>query len=356
MACQPWSAAVTLVGTSGWGRVVQTVRGLLRHGVGALSDGDGAREAALLLRHVLKASEAWLIAHANDPVGDDGAAAYKALIERRARGEPVAYLTGTRGFHALELHVAPDVLVPRPETELLVDLALARIPARGPDGAAPRRNPGQCAKAPPEVSATSMSPARRAGSAVPVCNPVNAVAAPLPGGYGIADLGTGSGAVALAIARARPDTRVLATDASDAALAIARGNARRLNLTNVEFRQGDWCAALGDASFDLIVSNPPYIAGSDPHLREGDLRFEPHAALASGADGLDAIRVIVRDGRAHLRGGGWLLFEHGFEQGPAVRELLAAHGYAEIFTERDLEGRERVSGGRAVPPSLREEG
>jgi release factor glutamine methyltransferase len=162
----------------------------------------------------------------------------------------------------------------------------------------------------------------------------------------VADLGTGSGAIALAIAQARPHVFVTATDSSEAALRLAMDNATRLGLRNVEFQRGDWCAALGDAHVDLIVSNPPYIAEGDPHLHAGDLRFEPRAALASGPDGLDAIRTIVRDARAHLRAGGWLLFEHGFDQGPAVRELLATHAYAEVFTERDLEGRERVSGGR----------
>jgi release factor glutamine methyltransferase len=164
--------------------------------------------------------------------------------------------------------------------------------------------------------------------------------------WAVADLGTGSGAIALAIAKARPRAKVVATDASGAALAVARANADRLALRNVQFAQGDWCAALADARFDLIASNPPYIAEGDPHLREGDLRFEPAAALTSGSDGLDAIRIIVRDARAHLCGGGWLLFEHGFDQGPAVRELLAAHDYTEVFTQRDLEARERVSGGR----------
>lgn len=279
-------------------------RDLVVEGARALPGDEARREAALLLRHVLGVSDAWLVAHADETVDDSHAAAFRALVARRARGEPVAYLTGARGFHELDLHVTPDVLIPRPETELLVDLALARIPGRGEVSA--QRHPG----------------------------------------YRIADLGTGSGAIALAIARARPDVGVLATDASEAALAIARGNARRLGLPNVDFRQGDWCAALGDTGFDLIVSNPPYIAEADPHLQEGDLRFEPRAALASGADGLDAIRVIVRDAPARLRNGGWLLFEHGFEQGAAVRELLTAHGYTEIFTERDLEGRERVSGGR----------
>lgn len=276
---------------------METVRALLKHGVDALCDADGAREAALLLRHVLAVSEAWLVAHADDPVGNDRATAYKALTERRSRGEPVAYLTGTRGFHALELQVTPDVLIPRPETELLVDCALQRIP----------------------VDAESA----------------------------VADLGTGSGAIALSIAHARPQARVVATDSSEAALRVAQDNATRLGLRNIEFKRGNWCAALGEARFNVMVSNPPYIAEGDPHLREGDLRFEPPVALASGADGLDAIRIIVRDVRAHLHNGGWLLFEHGFDQGSAVRDLLMTHGYTGIFTERDLEGRERASGGRA---------
>jgi release factor glutamine methyltransferase len=276
--------------------VMPCVRDLLDEGTRALRDDEARREAVLLLRHVLGVSDAWLIAHPDDLVDVAQAAAFRGLVERRARGEPVAYLTGTRGFHALELRVTPDVLIPRPETELLVDCALQRIPE-------------------------DME-------------------------WAVADLGTGSGAIALAIAKARPRAKVVATDASGAALAVARANADRLALRNVQFAHGDWCAALGDARFDLIVSNPPYIAESDAHLREGDLRFEPAAALASGSDGLDAIRIIVRDARAHLHDGGWLLFEHGFDQGPAVRELLAAHDYTEVFTQRDLEARERVSGGR----------
>ena len=248
-----------------------------------------------MLRHVLGVSEAWLVAHANDPVKPSHEATFRDLVTRRARGEPMAYLIGTRGFHALELRVTPEVLIPRPETELLVELALQHIPFDA-----------DCA---------------------------------------VADLGTGSGAVALAIASQRPRARVLATDASAAALNVARENAARLGLRNVAFAAGDWCAALGDARFDLIVSNPPYIADDDPHLQQGDLRFEPRAALTSGDDGLDAIRVIVRDVRAHLHPGGWLLFEHGYGQGAAVRELLIAHAHVEIFTECDFEGRERVSGG-----------
>jgi release factor glutamine methyltransferase len=281
------------------------VRDWLAEAAGALPSDEARRDAALLLRHVLGVSEAWLIAHADDPIDPSRASAFRTLIERRARGEPVAYLTGMRGFHALALQVTPAVLIPRPETELLVDCALQRIP----------ENP-ECA---------------------------------------IADLGTGSGAIALAIATARPRAKVVATDASDAALAVARANADRLALGNVEFAQGDWCAPLGDARFDVIVSNPPYIAEGDPHLREGDLRFEPAAALASGDHGLDAIRTIVRDARAHLREAGWLMFEHGFDQGPAARNLLSAYGYADIFTERDLDGRERVSGGSRKASSGRPE-
>ncbi len=279
------------------------VRDLLACGARALSgnerDAPSARdEAALLLAHKLNVSRAWLVAHDDDEVDETRCAAFDDLVARRVRGEPVAYLTGTRGFHALELRITPDVLIPRPETELLVELALQRI---------------------------SIDAEIR-----------------------VADLGTGSGAVALAIARERPNARVLATDASQAALNVARDNAQRLGLRNVEFARSDWCAALSDArDFDLIVSNPPYIAEDDPHLAQGDLRFEPRAALASGADGLDAIRTIIRDAPRHLRKGGWLLFEHGYDQGEVVCALLSANGYAQVFTERDLEGRERASGGRA---------
>ena len=278
------------------------VRDLLDDGARTLPGDEARREAALLLRHALDVSDAWLITHMDDAIGVAQADAFRNLIEHRARGEPVAYLTGTRGFHDIELQVAPGVLIPRPETEVLVELALQRIPADAD------------------------------------CN--------------VADLGTGSGAIALAVARARPQARVVATDVSGAALDVARGNAERLRIGNVEFRLGDWYAGLAGEPFDVIVSNPPYIAEGDPHLREGDLRFEPAAALASGADGLDAIRVIVRGAREHLRNGGWLLLEHGFDQGADVRDLLLDHGLAEVFTQNDLEGRERATGGRISFPVL----
>lgn len=275
-----------------------TVRALLEEGARALSGDEARREAALLLRHVLGVSEAWLVAHADDAIEMPQAVAYRALIERRGRGEPVAYILGVRGFRDLALEVSREVLIPRPETELLVELALQRIPADAD--------------------------------------------------YVIADLGTGSGAIALAIAQARARAQVLASDASEAALSVARRNADRNHVVNVAFAQGDWCAALGDMRFDMIVSNPPYIAAGDPHLREGDLRFEPPQALASGVDGLDAIRTIVRDARAHLHDGGWLMLEHGYEQGAAVRDLFNVNGYVDGFTARDIEGRERVSGARCV--------
>ena len=262
--------------------------------------GDRA-EADILLAHALGKPRSWLIAHAGDAVGPDGTAAFAALVERRAAGEPVAYLTGRRGFWTLELEVTPATLIPRPETELLVELALARL-ARG---GAPR----------------------------------------------IVDLGTGSGAIALAMARECPQARVLATDASTAALAVARRNAEANRVRNVAFVESDWFAALEGERFDLVVSNPPYIAADDPHLAQGDLRFEPARALASGPDGLDDIRRIVDGARTHLVQGGWLLFEHGRDQGKAARDLLEAAGYGEVFTAQDLERRDRVSGGRG--PSKR---
>ena len=254
---------------------------------------EARREAELLLQHALRVDRAWLFAHADDAVPAALAGQFRCHVSRRAKGEPIAYITGKREFFGLDLAVTPDVLIPRPETELLVELALEKIP----HDATPR----------------------------------------------IADLGTGSGAIALALAHERPHARVLAADASAAALAVARGNARRLGLANVEFVESDWFAALAGREFDLIVSNPPYIAQGDAHLDHGDLRFEPALALSSGNDGLDAIRTIARDARRHLARGGWLLFEHGHDQGAAVRDILIALGYMDAATAQDLEDRDRVT-------------
>ena len=255
-----------------------------------------AGECEHLLAHVLGRTPAWLYAHGDDEIDDADIDAYERLLARREAGEPVAYLTGRRGFWRFELDVDAATLIPRPETELLVELALDRLPQ-------------------------------------------------LP--CHVADLGTGSGAIALAIASERPRAEVVATDASPAALDVARRNAARLGLANVRFSEGSWYAPLAGQRFDLIASNPPYIAANDAHLSQGDLRFEPASALASGADGLDDIRVIAAGAPAHLVDGGWLLVEHGYDQAAAVREILADAGLVGIATVQDLEHRDRVTLGRA---------
>lgn len=230
---------------------------------------------------------------------------YEAWIERRVAGEPVAYILGCREFYGREFEVSPAVLIPRPETELLVESALDCLePAR---------------------------PSR------------------------VLDLGTGSGCVALTIAAEAPQARVLATDASSESLLIARRNAQALGLTQVEFRLSDWFAALADErGFDLIVSNPPYVANGDSHLRTGDLRSEPMGALTPGPTGLEAIDRIIADAPHHLRTGGWLLLEHGYDQGEALRHRLHMRGFTGINTIRDFAGIERVSlgqwEGRGVTP------
>lgn len=256
---------------------------------------DGA-DAHALLAHALERPPVWLFAHCDEPIDAAAQSCFEALLARRIAGEPVAYLTGRRGFWTLDLMVSPHTLIPRPETERLVELALER--------------------APPDVAVR------------------------------MADLGTGSGAIALALAHERPRAQVIAVDVSEGALEIARANACALGLANVEFRHGDWLAPLAGERFDLIASNPPYVGDDDPHLREGDLRFEPARALSSGPDGLEAIGIIVRDAPAHLHPGGWLLLEHGWTQGEAVRGLLCAAGFDAVRTDRDLEHRDRVTSGR----------
>jgi len=259
---------------------------------------DARHEAELLLLHVLERPRSWLFAHATDPLPATAQAAFEALLARRAAGEPVAYLTGRRGFWTLDLRVDAATLIPRPETELLVELALERLPSDRP--------------------------------------------------LSVADLGTGSGAIALALASERPLAQVLATDASPGALAMAARNAAHHELRNVRFAEGgqDWYAPLQGARFALIASNPPYIASEDPHLQQGDLRFEPACALASGIDGLDDIRRIVAGAPEHLQPTGWLLIEHGWDQGAAIRTLFDAAGFADVQTQQDLEQRDRVTLGR----------
>lgn len=270
-----------------------TVRDLLDAATERIAGGNARLEAEALLAHVLGKSRAWLYAWPEYEPDASQRDAYEHLLEARARGEPIAYLTGHREFWSLDLLVTRDVLIPRHETERLVELALARIP-----------------------NDTDTS---------------------------VADLGTGSGAIALALARERPRASVLATDANAAALAVAHANAERLGIRNVRFASGDWCDALGPATFDVLVSNPPYIASGDAHLDAGDLRSEPLSALVSGSDGLDAIRRIVAQAPRHLRAGGWLVLEHGWDQAARVREIFEEHGFIAIATERDDGGHERVT-------------
>jgi len=260
-------------------------------------------EARMLLEHVLQRPRVWLLAHDDAALEANQVTAYAALAARRVAGEPMAYLLGTREFMGHAFHVTPEVLIPRPETEHLVEAAIAHLSA--------------CTSAHPDV----------------------------------ADLGTGSGAIAIAVALACPHARVTASDTSAAALAVACGNARRLQEgaglgAPITFHQGDWYTALpADARYDLILANPPYIARHDPHLGEGDVRFEPRAALTDGADGLAALRTLAAGAPARLKPGGAIWLEHGWDQAAGVRALLMDAGLRNVASRRDLAGIERISGG-----------
>jgi len=259
-------------------------------------------DAQVLLAHILGRNRAWLAAHGDDLVPRTQAQAFFALARRRREGEPVAYLTGLREFWGLPLAVSAAVLIPRPETEAVVEIALARLP----------------------VDRDTR----------------------------VLDLGTGSGAIALAIAHERARAQVLATDVSASALAVASDNAQRLGLANVEFLRSDWYADIPapwrGASFDVIASNPPYIAAGDPHLAAGDLRHEPAGALSPGGDGLASFRRIVAGARERLAPGGSLVVEHGFDQAEAVRALFAGAGFRDVISQRDLAGIPRVVAGRTA--------
>lgn len=248
-------------------------------------------EAQLLLMHVLGVNRAWLMAHATDSLAADPANAFQALLHRRLQGEPVAHILGRREFFGLTLKVTADTLIPRPDTETLVDAALQKI----------------------------------------------------HGAMRILDLGTGTGAIALAIAQHAPQCTIVAVDASAAALAIAGQNALSLQLNNVQTVESHWFSALGSTTFDLIVSNPPYIAQDDPHLQQGDLRFEPLSALASGSDGLHDIRQIISQSPGYLTPDGWLMLEHGYNQADAVHALYHAAGFSQVQTLHDLGGNPRVT-------------
>jgi release factor glutamine methyltransferase len=272
-----------------------TIAHLLAQATARLNTDTARLDAEVLLAHVLDKPRSHLFAWPDNIPGEAQQQCFEQVLARRLAGEPVAHLIGQREFWSLSLQVTRDTLIPRPETETLVAQALSMIPANSQ--------------------------------------------------FAVADLGTGSGAVALAIASERPDCRVVATDSSAAALAVARANTQHLHIDNVEFIQGDWCTALQD-TFDLIVSNPPYIAALDPHLETGDVRFEPRGALAAGETGMDALGAIAHCALAHLNKGGWLMMEHGYDQSDAARQLLESTGYRDVDDIRDDAGLDRVIRGR----------
>ena len=260
---------------------------------------DGARvEVNALLQHCLNVNRAWLLGHENDVLENHVLTEFEALLKRRLTGEPIAYIIGKREFYGLEFKVTPDTLIPRPDTETLIDAALEKIP---------------------------LQPSR------------------------VLDLGTGTGAIAIAITKHRPMAQVTAVDASSAALAVAQENALSLRVNNVQCVLSNWFDALEGQTFDVIVSNPPYIAEHDPHLSQGDLRFEPIAALVAGEDGLRDIRQIISQARPHLEPAGWLMLEHGYDQSEKVAGLMKMAGYSAISSSADLSGVYRVTLGQYLP-------
>ncbi|MFI8979206.1 peptide chain release factor N(5)-glutamine methyltransferase [Ectopseudomonas khazarica] len=252
-------------------------------------------DAELLLAAALGKPRSYLRTWPERELDADQLGLFRSHLQRRRQGEPVAYILGHQGFWSLDLEVAPHTLIPRPDTELLVESALALLPA----------------------------------------TPLAAL-----------DLGTGTGAIALALASERPGWQVTGVDRVEDAVALAERNRQRLQLDNVRFLHSHWFSALAGQRFGLILSNPPYIRADDRHLDQGDVRFEPSSALVAGADGLDDIRAIIQAAPQYLLAGGWLLLEHGFDQAEAVRELLATAGFSEAHSRRDLGGHERISLGR----------
>ena len=269
------------------------------HIMATLAEGESPRaDADALLCHLLACRRSYLMTWPERELDAAQQATLQAWLDRRLAGEPIAHLIGEREFWSLPLKVSPATLIPRPDTEVLVEQALARLPA------------GPCA---------------------------------------LLDLGTGTGAIALALKSERPDADVWAVDRMPDAAVLARANSAALGLP-IEVRDGSWFEPLSDAPrFAMIVSNPPYIDGADPHLEEGDVRFEPRSALVAGEQGLADIRLIVADAPAHLCPGGWLLLEHGWEQGAMVRQLLLQQGYCQVETVRDYGDNERVTLGRLAP-------
>lgn len=262
-----------------------------------LPDSPTARlDAELLLAAALGKPRSFLHTWPERIVSSEAAQAFDGYLQRRRTGEPVAYILGQQGFWNIDLEVATHTLIPRPETEMLVETALELLP-----GSIPHR---------------------------------------------LLDLGTGTGAIALSLAKDRAQWNVTGVDRVQEAVDLAERNRQRLHLDNAEIKLSHWFSAVEGQRFDLILSNPPYIADNDPHLVQGDVRFEPSSALTSGTDGLDDLRIIVSQAPAYLQAGGWLLLEHGYDQGPAVRELLNRHGFEQIQTRRDLGDHERITFGR----------
>lgn len=261
-----------------------------------LDPADARLEVLVLLCEALQVPRAYLVAHRDEALAEPGTHRYEQLLTRRLRGEPVAYILGRREFFSLSFQVSPAVLIPRPDTELLVELTLAHIPADRHSH--------------------------------------------------LLDLGTGSGAIAITLAKQRPKAEVIAVDRSMEALEIAQENARALQVNNISFVQGNWCESLGVRIFDIIVTNPPYIREADPHLAQGDLRFEPIAALVAGDNGLASIKQIARSAPAHLCRGGHLMLEHGYDQAEDCRNILIENGFSRVESINDLGGIARVTLGK----------
>lgn len=293
-----------------------------------------ALEARLLLQHLMQVDRAWLIAHENDALEANIHAEFQALLKRRLSGEPLAYIVGYREFYGLKLKVTPDTLIPRADTETLVEAALQKISS---ELSFPRRREN-IAQRSFEVRPSSLNStkdqkpldSRLRGNDV----------------LKVLDLGTGSGAIALAIAKHRPQAHVLAVDASERALNVAHENAQMLNINNISFLRSNWFDALKGELFDVIVSNPPYIEENDPHLQQADLRFEPITALTAGKDGLNDLRAIIDRAKDFLNPEGWLMLEHGYNQARSVVNLMWEAGFAEMAHKYDLAGIERVTMGR----------
>lgn len=276
----------------------------LRH-AGRRLDAGGSEsphlDAQILLGHILRQPRSYLIAHGEQTLSPDQLDQAESLLSQRLEGQPIAHLIGRREFWSRELEVSPDTLIPRPDTEITLELALEKIPTDAP--------------------------------------------------WSLLDLGTGTGALALMLALERPACEITATDISAQALAVAERNRQRLGVENVCFLQGDWFAPLADIRFQLIVSNPPYIPEADPHLTQGDVRFEPRQALAAGPAGLDDLKKLIEQAPSHLHEGGWLVLEHGFDQAEIVGNLLKSHGFENLDCMNDLAGHSRASAGQHIKKS-----